>query len=742
MDTGVVTTADNNPLRRSRNQAPPAAPAPSLSVGPSNNNNNNNDNDDSTETTMPYTCQTCGKRKVKCDKAKPVCSSCHKSKLECVYQAPQPRRRKRKLSDIVHQRLDQYERILAQHGLLPQDTATSTPNDEPLQAQEPAPSTGQPASDSGASRMGKLVAGEGKSIYLDSQLWHNLGEGQTRGVADAAAAAAADDDDTEEEEGEAGEAEGEDPSISAVLGDFEFAGDPLTGAFMGSNTSLPQNLTQYHPRHAEAMILWQTHVENVEPICKILHVPTTFQMLDRVSREPETVSRADECLLFAIYHFAVFSLTEDDCARKFGQARNKMLQRFHFATRLALVNAAFLRTTEMSILQALVLFLIPGRFIYDPHTYWILTGVAVRIAQRMGLHRDGEQLGLHPFEVQMRRRLFYQLLPLDGIASKMSGTGIATMTDPWDTQQPSNIHDDQIWLGMTEPPQERKGATDMIFCLTRAFVGKAMARAEQSKHDTQSNDDAETLIAETESQVEEKYIRYCNVVDPLHYLTVCLARSAITAMRLRARLPKDKNQAITDTEARELFQLAQDILQTDLAASANTSLRRYRWHLRSFFIWGSWDSLIFTITSLQKPDLLPPATTDAAWRRVEELYNNHGELLESKQALHIAIRRITLKAWAANPPQNRVPEPAFITELRSLRRMGRKSRPDRQGSHVTPTPGMVDTVDQTPSSDANALLSSLSGVPGLDIMDDFSLDTVDWTFWDQLIQGYQAQGGQ
>jgi hypothetical protein len=131
-----------------------------------------------------------------------------------------------------------------------------------------------------------------------------------------------------------------------------------------------------------------------------------------------------------------------------------MMQRYHFATRQALVNAYFLKTTEMSVLQSLVLFLLPCRYFYDSHTYWILTGVAVRIAQRMGIHRDGDKLGLSPLDVQMRRLLFYQLLPLDGNASVLSGTGISVMPDAWDTQPPLNIDDDQIWPGMTETPQE------------------------------------------------------------------------------------------------------------------------------------------------------------------------------------------------------------------------------------------------------------------------------------------------
>lgn len=128
------------------------------------------------------------------------------------------------------------------------------------------------------------------------------------------------------------------------------------------------------------MKLWKTHVENVEPICKVLHIPSTSRMVDIASKHPAMASKANECLLFAIYHFAVFSMTEDGCVKEFGELRAILVQRYHFATRQALVNASFLKTTDMAILQALVLFLLSCRYFYDPHTYWILTGVAIRVA--------------------------------------------------------------------------------------------------------------------------------------------------------------------------------------------------------------------------------------------------------------------------------------------------------------------------------------------------------------------------
>ena len=676
-------------------------------------------NGDASPPKMPYTCQICAKRKVKCDKLLPKCSSCRKGNLKCFYQAPQPRRRKRNLSDDdVNERLAQYERILHQHGLLPQDAGVppsiENPSQEPISLRFNEPET---------SRAGKLLASQGKSRYIGSNIWRNLGDDAMQRISD----------DDEEDQLLADDVEG------LML-------DPLTGAFMGSQ----QNLLQYHPIHAEAIVLWKTHIENVEPICKVLHIPSTSKMVEMVSQQPAMASKADECLLFAIYHFAVFSMTEEECTKEFRELRTTLMRRYHFATRQALVNASFLKTTEISILQALVLFLLSSRYFYDPHTFWILTGVAVRIAQRMGLHRDGEKLGLPPFEVQMRRRVFYQVLPLDGTASQMSGTGIAIMPDSWDTQQPLNIDDDHIWPGMTQTPEAKKGATEMIFCLARSCVGRYFARtgkALQGAGSWQFNDysEVEPLIAEAESEVEEKYIRYCDIVNPLHFLTIGLARSAIIALRLRIWLPKARHQAVTDAERKEYFQLSLRIIDTDTAAYAHPSLRKYLWHVRSFFAWGSWDSLVYILTSLRQSDLLSPMDTDAAWSRVEQVYNNHGsELLESKQALHVAVGRLTIKAWDASPSAKSTQEPAFIATLRSPRRVNSKSRAECHDQNTPALDVKLDTVspiNPSPASDADTLFGSLSGSMNLDLGKDFNLDTADWMFWEKLIQDYQKQGG-
>lgn len=727
------------------------------------------------QNTMPYTCQPCAKRKVKCDKIYPVCSTCEKGKSECTWQAPAPRRKRRRLSDnaSMKEKMMKYENVLKQHGLLPVDlespstTAEGDNVNDQMRNRNLSSAISTPISESMrlmsavffadqdiTKRDKLLTSGQGNAKYIGNNLWRDLGDEEMGEIY-------RDEEEENEEEHVA------DNTASAT---YE---DPLTAAFMSIGTRC---LLAYHPTHTEAMFLWQTHIENVEPLCRILHIPTVSQTVSSISRSPSTATRSDECLLFSIYHFAVFSMTDTDCHSHLHCARTTLLQNYSFAARQALLNASFLKTTSLTILQSLILFLMASRPTYDPHTFWIFTGVAVRIAQRIGLHRDGDGMDISPFEVEMRRRLFYQLLPLDGIASQMAGTGINIITEPtWNTKPASNLNDDQIWPEMDAnqpPPVEKEGATGMIFCLARVCIGKYFSKT-VVKFDLDPaalrNEDAtaERMINDAEREVEEKYLRYCDIINPLHFLTLLSARSAITAMRLRVNLTKVKNNTISGAEQRELLQFAFKILDTDTAAYTNVSLKRYMWHIRPFFAWGTWDSLIFLLTSLRKGviaeydrggnengdahgssgEWMTGEERDQAWKRIQAMYENHCELLEAKRALQIAIGSLTIKAWDFSPPspfieKADVGEPMFIRTLRALRAAKRTKSKKRIEIMDTPEidnamslrlDGDPSSFDPMPASDeTNALFRDF---PGLD----FDLDMVDWSFWDQLMKEDQKQ---
>lgn len=385
----------------------------------------------------------------------------------------------------------------------------------------------------------------------------------------------------------------------------------------------------------------------------------------------------------------------------------------------------------MPVLQAYTLFLIAMRTQIDSHTFWILTGIAIRLAQRMGLHRDGENLGLPPFEVQMRRRLFWQLLPLDGYAGQVSGTGISISPNSWDTKQPLNINDDQIFPGMTQQPQEQRGASEMIFCLSRIelsnFYTRTGVKMKEIGATIQFRDaeDIERLIDEVEDLIETKFLRYCDILNPLHFLTTGIVRSATNAVRLHARMPLLMKQTITDAQRRDLCTLAERILDTNSTIYGNPSMKKFRWQMRAFFLW---DALLCILRSLAEVGFYSTSELNTTWNKVAEVYSNHEELVKGRRTLHVTIGKVTLNAWLANPPSNSFPEPAFITALRAQR----EPKVNRQQESVDDMGGIDKVADGVSVFDE--LFDNIDETD-LNLNSGFTLGSSDWVFWDQLCRG-------
>ena len=665
----------------------------------------------------PNNCQACVRKKVKCNRTVPRCASCAKTNLECAYQ-PRPPRRKRKRSQSgndIHERLARYERILYDHNLLPaaggpiiKDSSSSE-----ISAGRTQPQTPHSADTQANHPTGDPVPPDSNPRYIDSVLLLDAGEGDLCELADC---------DQEESDGDG--PNDEEPSPAAALD--VLAAQSIAGAILGSTTSL----TKLHPSHGHAMKLWHIYVENVEPLCKVLHVPTIAKMVATISKSPGVASKNDECVLFVIYYFAVFSLSNEDCLREFGDARTSLVEKYRTAVPKALVNASWLKTTAMPVLQAFTLFLIALRTQIGSHTFWILTGIAIRMAQRIGLHNDRESQGLSPFLVQMRRRLFWQIVPLDSYAGQTSGTGISVSPETWDTKQPLNIDDDQIFPGMTEVPSEQRGASEMIFCLSRMELSNFYNRTGVKLMDKggmvqmKNREEIERLIDEVEDRIELKYLRYCDILNPLHLVTTGMTRSAVNAARLRARMPLLMQESTSDEERRKTCILANKVLDTISAMLSNPALQKFRWQIQAFFLW---DSLLCLLRCISKVGFYSPPELDSAWKRVFEVYANHETLLLGRRNLFLTIGKITLDAWQLNPSGNASPEPSFITSLRAQREPKGTDRRDGSVSsteHATDGAFFFDELFGDMNNHGPSMSNAFEGD-----------SSSDWLFWDQMYGG-------
>jgi hypothetical protein len=138
--------------------------------------------------------------------------------------------------------------------------------------------------------------------------------------------------------------------------DMSFA-DRAGGALLG----MPEteiDIVELHPTPLLLFRLWQTFLDRVYPIHKVFHAPTIQQQIFGAASDLQHISKGFEALLFSIYCSAVKSLSMVECKAMFGEDRATVLARFQLGAQQALGNAGFLRTSDLTVLQALVLYLV------------------------------------------------------------------------------------------------------------------------------------------------------------------------------------------------------------------------------------------------------------------------------------------------------------------------------------------------------------------------------------------------
>lgn len=156
--------------------------------------------------------------------------------------------------------------------------------------------------------------------------------------------------------------------------------------------------------------LWRIYKERVEPLTKLLHLP----LLEQTVLEPDPLVSPEgtQCVRLAVYYGAVTSLNEEECVIKFGNGQAQVLSRMREELEGLFAKALLLHTGDIRPLQALTLYLVFLRH-HEPRLSWKLSGLAIRLAQNFGLHREDSFRGLTKFEMEMRRRLWWQLATMD-----------------------------------------------------------------------------------------------------------------------------------------------------------------------------------------------------------------------------------------------------------------------------------------------------------------------------------------
>ncbi|KAI0023879.1 fungal-specific transcription factor domain-containing protein [Xylariomycetidae sp. FL0641] len=497
----------------------------------------------------PLSCTSCRARKLRCDRRTP-CGNCVRSRSECILPTRKriQRPRQTKNSELL-QRLNRLESLVGQVGLakleaqgaasgknqisLPSDEPANEPNVHPEPIEVPTDSPEATEKEEATARDKDAAA----SRYMSGEFWSSLCD-EVVGLKQTLEQSTDSEDENSEE------------ATPESAGDWSSNAGGNPGQLLGStagSSSVSDRLRQLPPQHIR--YLTATYFQNVDMLLKILHKPTVSAALERLAAHPETASQVtpeNEALYHAIYYAAVASLSPEACQRDLGVGRAALAARLQANVEQALARADYLNSSSLETLQALTIYVACLRSHGGSRSSWALLGLAIRLAQALDLHRDGDGArlllagkGCSAFEVALRRRLWWQLVVLDIRAAEDRGTTTVLSRDDYDTALPHNLDDAAFGPATTsaqlaqlaKPP----GApSDVTFLLASAqasdvflYFQHGAERAEQSEADTVRH----------AQQLEAQFVAPADPAHVASYLASVTVRLIILKLWLTLQYP-------------------------------------------------------------------------------------------------------------------------------------------------------------------------------------------------------------
>lgn len=285
----------------------------------------------------------------------------------------------------------------------------------------------------------------------------------------------------------------------------------------------------------------------------------------------------------------------------------------------------------------------------------------------MGYHRDGELLGLPPFESEMRRRIWWQVLMQDAKNAMASGLSRSLVPINCDCKMPLNINDADLFPTATEPVKPREGPTEMAFvlmtCQVCSFVTKtqvtsgvpafdAAVLVRDGPSDGTSNPALERSLEQYRSMVSDLDADMMAVES--NYVDMSAGNVHIAALALRPMLIKKLRQMLIPMHEQpewgtEIFEAKDNLFKTFVLNTEHNS-DTYETMERCGFLWFAKMLLHLDVLLVMMGQLMRrPAGTlaDRAWNAIDKIYAYHPELTDMSQKQNAQMAYFALKAWKA-----------------------------------------------------------------------------------------------
>lgn len=276
----------------------------------------------------------------------------------------------------------------------------------------------------------------------------------------------------------------------------------------------------------------------------------------------------------------------------FGSSKTDLNLKYRLGLEHALAKADFLNVPDITLVQAFALFLCLVRRHDSPRFVWMMTGLVIRMAQYLGLQRDGTHFEhLTPFEIEMRQKVWWAVCMLDVRASEDQGTDLTITSGSFDTRIPLNINDVDIDPETKQMPTERDGMTDMSFPRIWFGMGDIMRQmmALSVRDGVVGLEDQSRLLNEIYQKFEQGYCQYTTESGNIAYwVGVTVARLVMAKMTLIVFLPvlfSSPSEHVSDELRAKLLVSAIEVAEYNHALNAEQACRQWRWVYQTYTHW-------------------------------------------------------------------------------------------------------------------------------------------------------------
>ena len=445
-------------------------------------------------------CTECRRRKLKCDHRAP-CTSCARrgDEASCTYQrfanGVEPERERRLQAEARLANLERFVQQLAQNG------AASASHERT----DIIPVAGQQMErEEFGMETEALVSKE--PVFNGSTHWSAMLadiEG-LRSIIIPSEAATTDDDIHECEE-----------NVGANL-------------ILGSTVplSIQQVLVQYLPSRQEADRLTSAYFRSRGASAPFIHASCFRRLYQEFWKDPMSASPLWTSILFSICHIAKNALG-------LGQVKEYANERFSVASAHCLGLGEFFRPKRFSV-ESLLLFVQAQCMTslgMSPDLGLIL-GLIVRLATRLGYHRDPDMFPLSAFEREMRRRTWSICMQLDLLISFQLGLPSNIQYPTWDTGPPRNLQDSDFDEDTKELPQARPDSepTDILFYIAKHRLMTVFEKILRHTLSTATNESVD--VDQLDSEIKNVYLALPEVLRPRPMADSIVDSASLTVTRL------------------------------------------------------------------------------------------------------------------------------------------------------------------------------------------------------------------